>query len=147
MITMNIYEKQQYWNQFKVFRNGVVNTLKIKKRMYYENKIDSNKNNPKAMWKTLKTLIKKENHNFINNTTLFEIDDRIVSFNEDADLAENFNKNFIGSIGEIINSINNTTEWTDAELINIDNNFSNFKILTINELQKIVSDLCNKTNT
>ncbi|KAJ8931538.1 hypothetical protein NQ314_015535 [Rhamnusium bicolor] len=83
----NIYEKRQYWNQFKVFRNDVVNTLKIKKRMYYENKIDSNKNNPKAMWKTLKTLIKKKNHNFINNTILFEIDDRIVSFNEDADLA------------------------------------------------------------
>ncbi|KAJ8936143.1 hypothetical protein NQ314_012482, partial [Rhamnusium bicolor] len=43
----NIYEKQQYWNQFKVFRNDV-NTLKIKKRMYSENKIDSNKNNSKS---------------------------------------------------------------------------------------------------
>ncbi|KAJ8953645.1 hypothetical protein NQ314_007252 [Rhamnusium bicolor] len=48
---LNICEKQQYWNQVKVFRNYVVNTLKIKKRMYYENKIDSNKNNPKQCGK------------------------------------------------------------------------------------------------
>ncbi|KYN08837.1 hypothetical protein ALC57_19058, partial [Trachymyrmex cornetzi] len=50
----------QNWLQFKTERNIAVRLIKQKKIEYYESMIDSNKENPKIMWKTLKEIIMGE---------------------------------------------------------------------------------------
>jgi len=40
------------WLQFKLERNMVVKLIRKEKKLYYENMIDCNKNDPVRMWKT-----------------------------------------------------------------------------------------------
>jgi len=51
---------EQNWLQFKFERNAIVKLIRVKKKEYYENIIDLNKNNPSSMWKSLKEIIKGE---------------------------------------------------------------------------------------
>ncbi|XP_070154026.1 uncharacterized protein [Polyergus mexicanus] len=53
-------DTEQNWLQFKIERNTVVKLIKTKKKEYYENMIDLNKENPTSMWKTLKEIIRGE---------------------------------------------------------------------------------------
>lgn len=51
---------EQNWLQFKNERNAIVKLIREKKKEYCENMIESNKENPTKMWKTLKELIRGE---------------------------------------------------------------------------------------
>lgn len=53
-------DTQQNWLQFKSERNAVVKLIREKKKEYYENMIDDNKDDPAKMWKTLKEIIRSE---------------------------------------------------------------------------------------
>ncbi|XP_011636472.1 uncharacterized protein LOC105426752, partial [Pogonomyrmex barbatus] len=53
-------DTEQSWLQFKINRNAVVKLIRTKKKEYYENMIDFNKENPATMWKTLKEIIRGE---------------------------------------------------------------------------------------
>lgn len=62
----NKERSQILWNQYEMFRNQVVNMTKVKKNLYYEHKIDVNRNNHRMRWKSLKTLIKVKGVSFPN---------------------------------------------------------------------------------
>jgi len=49
---------EQNWSQYKNERNAVVKLIKEKKKEYYENMIDFNKENLATMWKILKEIIR-----------------------------------------------------------------------------------------
>ncbi|XP_070158954.1 uncharacterized protein [Polyergus mexicanus] len=53
-------DTEQNWLQCKIERNTVVKLIKTKKKKYYENMINLNKENPTSMWKTLKEIIRGE---------------------------------------------------------------------------------------
>jgi len=51
---------EQNWSQYKNERNAVVKLIREKKKEYYENMINFNKENSATMWKILKEIIRGE---------------------------------------------------------------------------------------
>ncbi|KAJ8932668.1 hypothetical protein NQ314_014532 [Rhamnusium bicolor] len=90
----------------KKIRNAVDNLLKLKEQQFYYNEIDKNKGDPYLMWKTFKKLInpKTFNNNF-HMGIQFDDDGVTILCKNELDIAENFNKYFIQSIKEIVDSI------------------------------------------
>lgn len=140
----NTIEKQNLWSNFKIKRNEVVNLLKLKKNLYFEQKIDAYSGNSKLMWKTLKSLIKPKQAQFIANNIHFELHNSVIISNTNVEIAANFNKYFIASIVEIIESIPGTHQWSPSNNIAIQCNFNNFSLLTLSELKSIIFSLDNK---
>lgn len=81
------------WEQFKKKRSAVVGQTRIEKEIYFIGVIDENKNNPKELWKNLKTLLPDE--------ILF--DD--LTLDNDLNIANRFNEFFIDSISELVRSL------------------------------------------
>lgn len=141
-----VVDKEINWEAFKKLRNEVVNLMKIKKQHYYYEKIDTHRNDPYAMWQTLKKLINpKIYHNNYTNGVEFEIDDQIVNVRDETVIAEYFNNYFIDSIEEIVNSIDYLTYTsTNNRAFNIDK-FEHFNLINFGDLRKIVNSLDNKS--
>lgn len=140
----NSCNKHEMWCKYKSLRNSYVDLLKKKEKLYYEQKIDNNKNNYKQMWKCLKELV-KPNQTRASNIQ-FEINNQNVILRNDIEIAENFNLYFVNSITNIMNSFTDSNEWSpDEHYPNIFGNFSEFHPLTLNQLRKIVFSL-DKTN-
>lgn len=96
------------------------------------------------MWKTLKSLIKPKQAQFIANNIHFELHNSVIISNTNVEIAANFNKYFIASIVEIIESIPGTHQWSPSNNIAIQCNFNNFSLLTLSELKSIIFSLDNK---
>ncbi|KAJ8961535.1 hypothetical protein NQ318_014786 [Aromia moschata] len=115
--TQNIEIKHFYWQNYKQHRNHVVNLLKIKKRQYYENKIDNNKNNPKKMWRTIKSLVDNKSHYFSNNNIIFNTDNSlIIATTENFKLLTNEDLNRI--ILSLDNKMNNNDPYSAGMIKN-----------------------------
>ena len=141
-----VIDKEIHWEAYKKLRNEVVNLMKINKQHYFYDKIDSHRNDPYAMWQTLKKLInpKSYNNNYTNGVQ-FEIDDQIVIVRDEIVIAEYFNNYFIDSIEEIVNSIDYLAYTsTNNRAFNIDK-FEHFNLISFGELRKIVNSLDNKS--
>lgn len=136
------WQKENMWASFKKCRNEVVNCLKVKKSNYYFQKIDKFRNNPKEMWKTLKKLIKSKSTE-LPKYIRFENNTGTTILKDDSQIANCFNKYFIESISNIIESIESPVDWC-----NLNNNlylpFLNFKPLTMRELRIIINSLGGK---
>jgi len=86
------------WLQFKLERNMVIKLIRKEKKLYYENMIDCNKNDP-VRKKTLKEVIRREKAGVKEiNDVDFEILQNIGEY----DLADKFNLYYIQSINDII---------------------------------------------
>lgn len=81
-------DTEQNWSQYKIERNAVVKVIRDKKKEYYENMIDSNKNNPTTMWKTLKEIIRGEPAGIKETGS---IDFEILGDTEECNIADKFN--------------------------------------------------------
>ncbi|RLU21737.1 hypothetical protein DMN91_006113 [Ooceraea biroi] len=79
---------EQDWLQFKFERNAVVKRIKTKKKEYYKNLIDDNKNNAVRMWKTLKEVLKGEQMGF---KKIENIDFEILEGDCGCNIADKFN--------------------------------------------------------
>jgi len=91
------------WLQYKMKWNIIVELIKIKKKEYYENVIDRNKENPIIIWKILKEIIRSEpSGNREKEDINFESWDNIT----DNNIANKFNLFYIQSIDNIIKYIN-----------------------------------------
>jgi len=73
-----------------------------KKKEYYENVIDLNKENPTTMWKTLKKIIIGEP---ISIREVENINFEIIGDTDECNIADKFNLYYIQSIDSIVNSI------------------------------------------
>jgi hypothetical protein len=56
-----ITKLETYWDNYKKARNETNNLLRQTKNEYYSNKIATEKQDPKAAWKTINTLLGKQN--------------------------------------------------------------------------------------
>lgn len=137
-------ERELCWSNYKAKRNNVVNLIKKKKREYFENQIDVNKNDPKAMWKTLKKFIKGENQQINFRLINFDNDGSILLAKTELEAANKFNLFFINSIISISNSIVPSDVWSSENYRTISSTFNNFKQITLNKLRLIISSLKNK---
>lgn len=144
-----LYEDtEQNWQQFKNKRNAVVKLIKIKKKEYYENKIDQNKNNPTSMWKTLKEVIRGEP---VGAKAIENIDFEILDNGTEGNIADKFNLYYIQSINDIIKSIdsNNIPSTSRKTIYVIENKgeMEKFEIITMKQLEEIVKKLPKKKGT
>lgn len=120
--------------------------LKIKKKQYYYNKIDKNKNNSKLMWKTLKTLVNGTDRTFTQKSINFSYGGNQLIASSDQEIAEGFNAFFVLSIDEIRSTIPTSNPWSPNIMPGIDSQFCDFSTLSMNDLKKIVNSLENKYN-
>ncbi|KAJ8945300.1 hypothetical protein NQ318_002757 [Aromia moschata] len=136
--TQNIEIKHFYWQNYKQHRNHV--------RQYYENKIDNNKNNPKEMWRTIKSLVDNKSRYFSNNNIIFNTDNSLIIATTEKEIADYFNYYFVNSIENIISTIPSTPPWSSNYLNTIASKFNSFKLLTNEDLNRIILSLGNKMN-
>ncbi|KAJ8947820.1 hypothetical protein NQ314_008543 [Rhamnusium bicolor] len=101
--------RDTYWQNYKHYRNRLVNLLKVKKQIYYNNKIDLYKNSPKIMWKTLKKLI-NTSENSVFNVVQFEVNNEIKTANNETEICEYFNHYFVDCIKDITDSISSNKQ-------------------------------------
>ncbi|KAJ8973423.1 hypothetical protein NQ317_016706 [Molorchus minor] len=135
------FPNDENWQHYKHKRNIVVNLIKTKKKQFYWNKIDQYRNNPRLMWKTLKKLINPKNFSNISaNGIFFENNDQTELIMGEQ-IAEYFNNYFVNSIDHIVNSVEKQ-EFICT--ITCQSTITNFKLLNMPELAKIVKELDNK---
>lgn len=131
------------WSNYKNLRNECVNLLKLKKQLYFYEKVDLNKHNPYVMWKTLKSLtnLKTCDSPFVNGIHFLENGNPVV-IKTNINIAEHFNNYFVDSIKSIIETIEDSGEWQIVDTA--DSIFNEFQQITLSDLSKIVNDLDNK---
>lgn len=126
------------------------------KKEYYENMIDSNKNNSTTVWKTLKEIIRGEPAGV---KEIRSIDFEILGDTEEYNIVDKFNLYYVQSINSIINSIK--TDRSDSDRIehwmNINRKISyiienkgimeNFETVNLEQLEKAVMGLPKKKDT
>jgi len=131
------------WLQFKLERNVVVKLIRKEKKLYCENMIDCNKNDPVRMWKTLKELIRGEN---AGAKEINDVDFEILQNIGEYDLADKFNLYYIQSINDIIKSIGEENSNSNRSIYVIENKgiIENFDLIDIYKLERIVMSLPRK---
>lgn len=141
----NENDKDKYWIEYKQHRNEVSNLLKIKKKKYFENKIDEHRGNSKLMWKTLKELIKGSNRQFTVKEISFDFNNTQISTSDTTELANNFNYYFINSIEDIVKTVDHI-EITFFHT-QIRSSLNEFKLISIQEVTNIVNKLKNNSDS
>lgn len=130
----------QDWESFKQKRNRVVAFIRTTKVNYYNEKVDEIKNNPKEMWKTLKTMLNNKISKGTKNEILF--DGKLVTGSKISDF---FNGFFLNSISDIVDNIvqSKTPEESIAD-IHTDCRLEKFCRLEMSQMRKIVNSMKNK---
>lgn len=149
-------DTEQNWVQYKIERNAVVKLIREKKKEYYENMIDSNKENPTSMWKTLKEIIRGGP---VGLKEVGNIDFEILDDIKECNIADKFNSYYIQSINNIVKSIKDDRSGSDIieHWMNINKKIiyiiqsqgimENFEIVKIEKLEKVVMGLPKKKGT
>ena len=84
-------QKKYFKNQFKTYRNRIVNLIKVSKNNYYRNYFNNHKNNNRKTWLGIKEII-SNNNNKSSTPFSLKIDNNITS-NENI-ISSAFNKHF-----------------------------------------------------
>ncbi|KMQ82957.1 hypothetical protein RF55_21353, partial [Lasius niger] len=148
-IKAETYQKALYanteesWRQFKIKRNMVVKLIKKKKKEYYEDRIDGNKENPTDMWKTLKELIRGESAGKKKSENIyFEELENVEGYS----IADKFNLYCINNINDIVQSIDEDRS-EETYIVSGQEVIENFERIEIKHLHEIIMGLPRKKDT
>jgi hypothetical protein len=101
-----ITDEEENWNNYKAKRNEMVEVVRRKKFIYYNNIIDELVHKPRDMWKVLKKMYRGK-----ENGKMKEVLFGNKKYTDDKEIANKFNDFFRLSIEEIIHSnVNNTSK-------------------------------------
>ena len=148
-VKAQLTNKDEDWSIYKVNRNNFVTHLRSEKQKFYLDKIDSNRHDSREMWKTLKQVI--DEHKNVSNLhssrpISFEADSSEVNVN----VANKFNKYFVNSINNIVNSIEEPElvlpDMKDCTKENSDL-LDSFKPITLEQLKTVIFSLPSKKGT
>lgn len=129
------------WNLYKRVRNDVVRITRESKRMYYRWRVDESKNDSKAMWKFLKSVIangERGNYHMIESGG--------KHFTSVKDIANEFNRYFIQSIDDIEFKEINDKQCYEMKGKSLNDHLDNFRLIDYDELKKIVFGFKNKSS-
>lgn len=128
------------WQEYKRKRNSIVNKIRTEKEKFYAETIDLNRSNPRELWKNLKSLLPGKKQ-VLPDEIRFERE----IINEEADIADRFNKYFLYSIDNIIMNIRrpqNVMPFNAGTTVH-NGTFNNFEKLTMLKMKQIVKHLKN----
>lgn len=110
---------------------------------YYEGMIDNCQNDQKLMWKTLKSLISKKGDAV---AIAIDFEENLTECKQD--IASKFNRFYIDSVMNIAENIDvSLSNWEILECNNANTgSLSDFKLLNIEELKKIVYNVKSKSS-
>lgn len=139
-----ITDNEEDWKEYRIKRNAVVSLERRQQREYYTKKIDSNRNKPQDMWKTIKKLLGK---NKITRKSGIEFENELCI--KDGCIADNFNGYFLSSINKIAQSCKKTN-YRDVivqQIQKIDQGFHKFQLVDMAKLRKIIGSMANKKSS
>ncbi|CAB3994041.1 Hypothetical predicted protein, partial [Paramuricea clavata] len=118
------------WENYKRARNETNTQLRLAKKEYYNNKISSESQNPKAAWKTINSLIGKQNR----PTKVNELNINNVKLTSPEDIAKGFN-DYFANIGPNLAAEIDTTECHFKDYLKkAESEFTAFKPVTTNHV-------------
>ena len=111
-------------------------TIRRKNKLYYENLIDQNKNNSKAMWKAIQEVLGNKGEN--NTISEIYLGNSLVT--DEEQIAERFNDYFVISIDDIVKNKKQNETFTANQLEIEETNLrlANFRPITIDNIKKII---------
>jgi len=136
----NITLEQNYKN----LRNQVNNNIKIRKKIYFENRMISAFGNPNLIWKTIFEAINKKNLSNLNSPKNLLLNDTLIS-NEN-DIANTFNNYFVNIAQQLKSDLPPTPDCNNITSKIIQNSIY---LSPVNEMEviKIINNLANKKST
>lgn len=123
------------WSMYKELRNSVTTLIRRKKKAYYENLIDENKNDSKLMWKAIKEVVGKQN----KGNTISRIYFGNLLVTDRVEIAEKFNEFFVASVEEIVNGTD--SEEQQLEINQPSSQLTTFKHISQTDIERIVQTL------
>ena len=131
------------WLNYTRTRNRVNIELRNAKRDYYSTKIADDKSNPKQAWKTINSLLGRQNKpSIVNELKLGE-----NSLTNPRDIAEGFN-DYFSNIGPNLASQINTQNFNfETYVKNIESEFAAFQPVTVNHVNQLLTGLSSNKAT
>ena len=132
--------------KYKAYKNKLTTVLRYAEKNYYTSKLESQKNNIKGTWQTLKALLKK-NVQKSSFPESFMCNEKIIK--KKIDIANGFNEFFINVGPNLAKKIVPPKENTSIfDYLGDRNKFSMYLFnIEESEIIKTVNDCCNKTST
>ena len=136
------HRDQSNKNAYTKYRNCYNRTLRLAKRLYYNNKIDKNAN-PQSSWRYLKEAIGKSQSvsNVINNVVV-----EGVSYTEPKSIADQFNTFFSEVADKIVSNIPPTSMDYESFLPRAASNTFQFQPVNMESVGKVIQSLEPKTS-
>ena len=132
-----ITNKNEYWDEYKTFRNKVNIAMRQAKSTYYQDKISVEKDDPKKAWKTINCLLGRSRSNIVVNE--LEINDHKV--NSPEELADAFNKYFVNIGPQLAHKMNSTNVSFENFVTPSSSVFSEFHLVSSSKVFKLLSSL------
>ena len=131
------------WLNYTRTRNRVNIELRNAKKDYYSTKIADDKSNPKQAWKTINSLLGRQNKpTIINELKLGE-----NSLRNPGNIAEGFS-DYFSNIGPNLASQINTQNFNfETYVKNIESEFAAFQPVTVNHVNQLLTDLSSNKTT
>ncbi|CAB4014635.1 Hypothetical predicted protein [Paramuricea clavata] len=125
------------WDNYKKARNETNNLLRQTKKEYYSNKIATEKQDPKAAWKTINTLLGKQNQ----RTKVNELNLNGIKLTSPDEISEGFNT-FFSNIGPNLAEEISTPGCHSKDFLDKTNSeFTAFQSVTVSHVCLLLREL------
>jgi len=131
---MKIINSKENWDNYKRARNVYKQSLRKEQSNYFKNKFVENQNNPKELWRTLKSMYKTK------TTTQWNIQFNNKVLTDKLELAESLNNTFVSSVIDIHNNIPVVKNFNESNAYFYTVPFC-FQNVTCQEITKTISSL------
>ena len=128
--------------KYKRYRNLFNSLVRASKKLHYANELSINKNNPKKLWDSLKTLTTGNT----NCTSINQIESKGKITNDKLEIAEEFNQFFTEAGKKIANSVNPITRQPE-DFESPECPLLSFNLITQSELLAIINKMEAKSST
>lgn len=130
--------------RYKLYKNKLTEVLRTRKKLYYTNLINNNKNNIKEVWSILNSIIKGNTKNKVYPN--YFVDKNIDNYNMN-EVVESFNNFFVNVGPDLAAKVPKCTSNNPDTLIKINPKTMFLSGVTVEEIMDVVNNCKNKIST
>lgn len=149
IINNSVHVSEFQLNRYKILRNMIPNKIRMAKKQYYSDQINSNLDNPKQIWSTINEVIyNKKEHKKKEDISMIKHDNKTVTCSKT--IANLFNDYFIGigsNLIENIKSKNHTISLPTTRILNMNKEPFKIKEVTENSIILLINSLSNNSSS